>query len=525
MTDQQKLAAKALAETSLLTFMRIFWQFGQGERMKCNWHVRYLASILQDVLEGNRRNVIFNVCPGAGKTEMFSIALQAYARLVTHNAGRRCRFLSLSYADSLVKRNSKRVRDMIKSREFQFMCPSVFASDAMDEWSIVDDRGRTSFEVVSKSTGGQVVGSRAGFINPEFTGAIVLDDPSKPDFMFSPVRRDAANRLLVDTVRSRRADKSKDTPTPIILIMQRLHKEDASGFLLGGHMGIDFERIVIPALIDQQYIDALPEGIRQHCMEDICGTEQIDGKWSFWPETESISGLMALQNANKYTFASQYLQEPITIGGQIINPDGFVWYGDGGDIDRPITMEYRFITADTAQKIQDHNDWSVFCCWGVWMGKLYLMDLLRDRWEAPELRVNFINFIQKQWGLNTTGNHGVLRNVYVEDKVSGSGMIQEAARHAPLPITPVQRGAGQNKLVRAMDASPQVAMGNVCLPVGEPWVMGFVTEVGSFTADDTHQFDDQTDNLLDAVEIAITRPGQSVVNMLLSSKQRNRAGL
>jgi predicted phage terminase large subunit-like protein len=341
--------------------------------------------------------------------------------------------------------------------------------------------------------------------------------------MFSSVRREAANRLLVDTIRSRRADKSKAHPTPIIAVQQRLHVNDATGFMMSGGMGIKFDLIKVPALINDEYLQSLPQWIKDKCWSDIKDSPAIDGYRSFWPTFEGVEQLFDLWQSNPYTFLSQYQQAPITLGGQIINPDKFVWYGDGGDVDRPITFEWRFITADTAQKVKTHNDYTVFCAWGVWQGKLYLLDLVRAKWEAPELRVNFINFIQKHWDLNTTGNHGILRSVHVEDKVSGSGLIQESARHSPLPITAVQRGAGQDKLTRAMDAAPQVAMGKVCLPVGEPWVLDFVAECAGFTADDSHAFDDQVDNLLDAVEIAITRPGQSVVNMLLSTRQQARA--
>lgn len=35
-------------------------------------------------------------------------------------------------------------------------------------------------------------------------------------------------------VRSRRGDRSKEHPTPIISIQQRLHVDDATGFMLGG---------------------------------------------------------------------------------------------------------------------------------------------------------------------------------------------------------------------------------------------------------------------------------------------------
>jgi predicted phage terminase large subunit-like protein len=526
LTDVQKQAVKALCEHDFLTFQRIFWQFQQSERMEVNWHSRYVAAKVEKVIGGSIKNLAINVPPGSGKTEQISIALPAYCRIETLKSGIRARFLNLSYADSLVKRNSKRVRDMIKSPEFTYLWPSTFGTDSAEEWILTDNKGKSVFEMVSKSTGGQVTGSRGGFPGPRFSGAIILDDPSKPTDMISSVKRDSANHLLVDTIRSRRGDKSEKHPTPIILIQQRLHQLDATGFVMAGHMGMKFDMLKVPALIDDEYIQSLPDFIRDVCWNDIKDSEEINGYRSFWPKMEGVRQLFDLWESNEYTFMSQYMQAPIALGGQIFHSEWWKWYGDqeGCDEGRPITFEWRFITGDTAMKTGERNDFSVLMCWGVWQNKLYLLDVLRGKWEAPELRTMFINFVMKHWALNTTGNHGILRSVHIEDKASGTGLLQEAGRHLPLPLTAVQRGAGQNKTVRARDAAPQIKMGNVLLPMGEPWIMDFVTEHSQFTEDDSHDHDDMVDNTSDAVQIAITRPGQSCVNMLLTSRQRNRAG-
>jgi predicted phage terminase large subunit-like protein len=393
-----------------------------------------------------------------------------------------------------------------------------------EEWQLADSKGKTIFEVVSAPAGGRLTGGRGGFPGPGFSGAVMLDDFDKPEDQFSTTKRERQHRILVDTVRSRRGDKSKDNPTPIGLIQQRLHREDSSGFMLSGGMGLAFKHIKIPALINEEYIESLDERFRDQCWESIRDSEKIDGYWSYWPEMEDISQLIELREKNLYTFSSQYLQEPIALGGQIFNPDWFGWYGEGEGCDPlPITYEYRIICCDTAQKTAEHNDYSVFSCWGFWQGRIYLVDVFRDKLEAPELRTAFLNFISKHWGLNKTGNHGILRSVLVEDASSGSGLIQECGRQIPLPITAVRRGSGQNKLARAMDAAPQIKMGNVLLPIGESFVMDFVTECAQFTADDSHKHDDQVDTLMDAVENMLTRPGQSVVNMLLSTRQQARA--
>ena len=83
--------------------------------------------------------------------------------------------------------------------------------------------------------------------------------------MFSASRRDAANRLLVNTIRSRRGDKSQHHPTPFVSIQQRLHMKDATGFMLAGGMGVDFHHVEIPALVSEEFISSLAEPWRSMC--------------------------------------------------------------------------------------------------------------------------------------------------------------------------------------------------------------------------------------------------------------------
>ena len=50
-----------------------------------------------------------------------------------------------------------------------------------------------------------------------------------------------------------------------------------------------------------------------------------------------------------------------------------------------------------------------------------------------------------------------------------------------------------------MDGQPYMEMGSVCLPENAPFTNDFIQECEAFTADGTHQHDDQIDPLLDAI--------------------------
>ena len=98
-------------------------------------------------------------------------------------------------------------------------------------------------------------------------------------------------------------------------------------------------------------------------------------------------------------------------------------------------------------------------------GDLYLIDGLADRWEAPELKKNFIEFYNK-W-LNTPKAHATkwrLECAKVEDKASGTGLIQETRRLPRFNIIPIPRS--RDKFSRANDCTPELAAGKVYLPKG-----------------------------------------------------------
>lgn len=508
--QSDKAAIRLLSERSFLAFLRIYFQLLQGERWSVNWHHRLIASKIEQIVRREAGNTIFNVPPGSGKTEMLSIHAPVWSIL---NA-QKVRNLNLSFSDTLTKRNSRRTRDIIKSSEFQELWPHDIGVDQADEWQLLNAEGKVRAEVISRSMSGQVTGSRGGYIGPDFSGWICLDDPDKPEAMFSEIKRKKSHELLVNTIRSRRGDKSKKHPTPVVTIQQRLHVDDSTAFMMSGGMGLDFDLVKVPALLDEEYIESLPEPFRSQCWADVKGTDTAGGFWSFWPANEYAGDLMTLWESDPYTFLSQYQQAPEQLSGGVFNADAFGFYSDDpehGVTEKPPYFEYRFITADTAQKTGERNDYSVFAHWGVYQGKLYLIDLLRGKWEAPALRSHALTLIQSAWAMNGPVD-GNLRSVLIEDKSSGTGLIQDISAASPCPITPIQRN--RDKYTRSLDCQGSQHAGKVLLPYGAPYNVEFIAEVASFAADDSHKHDDQTDVMMDAIDHAILQeqgPGSAMI--------------
>lgn len=521
LSPAQRLAVKIKSQESFLTFTRIWFQLLQGDRLLVNWHHRYMADAIDRIIDGTMkpRNLIVNIPPGGTKTEFFSVHLPAYINtLVQHGKLKRFRNLNVSYADSLVRRNSRRTKGIISSSEYQSLWPCSFGVNQAEEWEIVDTNGKSVGQTISKSAGGQITGGRAGYFGPDFSGCLLFDDLDKPESMLSNVLRERANNLLTNTLRSRRGDKSKDHPTPIISIQQRLHTMDSTGFMLSGGMGMDFSHIAIPALVTEDYIQTLPEPWRSMCWDTVKDTESITKGgvryWSYWPEMEYVGDLMALWERDEYTFLSQYMQTPQALTGGLIDTS---WFGRYQQLP---TMQWRAVYADTAQKKGEHNDFSVFELWGLGAdNNAYLIDMKRGKWDADEL-ITVAQDAWSEWSSWERKKNSAIRYMAIEDKASGTGLIQSLQNRRHIPIKPIPRGPSANKVTRCLDIQSYIKNGRVMIPAthtddGTPlkfvigasgselgktdWVLPFMAEAADFSADDSHKHDDMLDPMFDAV--------------------------
>lgn len=460
-----------------------------------NWHHRLIADVVQDVIEGKRKNVVINVSPGSSKTEIVVINFIARGLALNPHA----RFLHLSYSDDLALLNSQTARDIITSDEYQALWPLKISDDTKSKkrWN-VEVEGKLAGGVYATSLAGQITGFRAGHMTPGFQGCIIIDDPLKPEDAFSKTKLNAANRKLLTTVKSRKANPE----TPIILIMQRIAEQDPTGFIKTGNLGNDWSHVVIPSIIDNAYVKELNEKYQKLIQKSA------EARFSYWPYKEPIDELLQMERGegsdqtgsriSRHVFTSQYQQNPVSIGGNIIRGEWFLRHTVLPKI------KYRKMFADTAQKIAERNDYSVFICFGLGDdGKLYMIDMIRGKWEAPELKKRAIAFWGKHsdTGVYTAEKFGQLRQLMVEDKSSGTGLIQDLKLSNQIPIKPVIRKSGGmiDKLSRVMDVVSYIEVGLVSIPESASFTNDFVSECEAFTADDSHAHDDQIDPLCDAI--------------------------
>ena len=213
-------------------------------------------------------------------------------------------------------------------------------------------------------------------------------------------------------------------------------------------------------------------------------------KGPLWGYKHNEAELDVLRRTNPHVYAGQYDQNPSPKGGGIFQVK---WFSNTYYTIIP-TFDYRIITVDTAQKDNEINDFSVFQLWGAVGNHAYLVDQYRDKIEAPELELQAIAFWNKH--INA---QGILRGMFVEDKVSGTSLIQQIGRKGKFPIIAIKRHI--SKVIRYFNVTPAIASGMVHLPADAEYLLDLTEEVRKITPLGTHKHDDQADTMADAIEI------------------------
>lgn len=290
-TLEQHLLREQLEQDPML-FMRYFFKQRMGTKMLVNDHHVAIMSALQRVLNGEINRLVINISPGYSKTELCTINMMAYGLAINPKA----KFLHLSYSHSLALLNSSTSRAIIKSPAFQAMWPIELKDDADSKamWWTAQGGG-----VYATSSAGQVTGFRAGHMQEGFTGALIIDDPVKPDDAYSEVMRSGVNNRYNETIASRLAIES----VPIIVIMQRIHWDDLSGYLLRGGSGEKWHHLNLPVIINnnETYPAEYTHGIPiEHGLPD---------GW-LWPIKHGPEQEVALKS-HRRKFWAQYMQKPI----------------------------------------------------------------------------------------------------------------------------------------------------------------------------------------------------------------------
>lgn len=288
---KQLIAHRQLCLSSTLAFTRLMYQHLNNKPYIVGELHRRICAALDKVINGETRRLIINISPRSGKTLL--VSQMFIAKGFAHNPA--SRFLHLSYSGSLTQSNSIAVKDIINSPYYKSMFEACvrYGSDTKSRWST--EQGG---EMYATSTLGQITGFGAGAVRREgepwsFSGAIVIDDPLKPEEAMSDNVREQVNLRFETTIRNR----LNSSDTPIVVIMQRLHEHDLSGYLQEVEPG-EWDVLSLPILY-----------------KDEVGTE-----CSLWDFKFPVDEMHRLREINEFVFETQYMQNPTPLVGLMYRP-------------------------------------------------------------------------------------------------------------------------------------------------------------------------------------------------------------
>jgi len=438
--EKEDFVAREMARQSLYFYSR--WMF--LKRRGFNWvrsgHHKLICDALTRVFNGDCRRLIINVPPRYAKTELAVLNFISWAMGRCPDAG----FLHVSYSASLAIKNSSETRAILQHPEYQSIFPACrLKTDSKADWSTTEGGG-----IHAAGSGGSITGFGGGSLKSAFAGAIIIDDPHKADEATSPVSRNSVIDWFGNTLESR----ANNRDTPIVLIMQRLHQEDLSGFLLGGGNGETWEHLCLPAIQD-------------------------DGT-ALWPEKHNIEELTRMERANPYVFAGQYMQSPAPRKGGLFKVD-----------------QISIIDSLPAGKIKWVRGWDLAAskdagCFTVGVklgqtddGRLIVGDVARDRVDTDR-RDNMLVSVASQDGRSVKislpqdpGQAGKSQKTYIGRLLTGYNFI-------------ITQETG-SKEVRADGIASQSNIGNLVLMRGD-WNKEFLDELRLFPMG---KYSDQVDAL------------------------------
>jgi predicted phage terminase large subunit-like protein len=391
-------------------------------------HCDKLIDRLQDVADGKIKRLMIFMPPRHGKsrtaTQLFpAYFLSRYPRWWTSIS---------SYAADLAYTHSRLARDLYK--ESGGVCRDD--TDAVKQWAVQEGGG-----LFASGVGGPLTGK--GFMLG------IIDDPLKnSEQASSQTIRDKQKEWYESTFYTREEPWSETDPNgAIVVIMTRWHDDDLAGWLLKQEMDEDSDS-------HESWHIVCMEAIKSETSYRIPETCTLEPDWratgeALCPERRPLEKLKRIaKKIGSYFFDALFQQSPKPQSGNIIQEEWFKPFRAAPKPDRII------ISADTANKVSDLAAYTVFGVWFVTASGYYLVEVVRERINAPQRRRRAIN-LHAKWKSTA---------FLIEDKASGIDLIQYLKEDTNIPVIAIEPPP-VDKVIRLSNESPAIESGRVFLPL------------------------------------------------------------
>ena len=465
---------KKLCEMSFYEFFKAAWIVVEpAVPLSTNWHHKYICDMLQEECERiiaqkpKTKDIIINVPFRSTKSLIVTVMFPVWAWIKSP----KLRFITSSYSATLSIELATKSRDIIFSDWFKVRWGDVFH---IKKDQNLKERYENNFVGMRRATsvGGTVTGQGGDFL--------IVDDPLSPQMANSATERENANEWYRTTFYSRL--NQADIGVRII-IMQRVHEDDLSGFLLDRETRTKYRHICIPATNEDG-------NIKPKSLEKFYNQET----GLFWEDRFSRKILDDYKSAlGTYGYAGQLQQTPTPLDSGMIHKDWFKI--DRYRVDEAIVN----FVIDPAYTANEKNDPSALLAYTYKDNKWLIVDCINVYKEFPEL-VKFIpQWVKKNGYTNRS-------RIYVEPKASGKSIVQTLVRETGLNVKE-DKPPTKDKVARVSDVSASLESGRVSLLNGE-WNHKFLEQLVKFPA---AKHDDMVDCLVMAVNKEIWSGGSKIL--------------
>ena len=436
------LVRAELYRRSFYEFVQYFWDTIIAEEPIWNWHIKYLCDELQAIGEMVAKReqklhdyVIINVPPGSSKSTIISEMYPLWCWTIDPTQ----RFICGSYASTPAEDISEKCYNIYTSDKFRNVYPELVEKTS---------GGKTNFkngllgERYTTSTGSGITGIHAH--------QIILDDPMSPSIAASLVERERANKWVSETISSRKVSNDFSV---VIVVMQRLHEQDTTGYLLA-KSNLRVNHICIPAELSE---DVRPVALKQYYKDGL-----------FDPIRRNRQSLAATkEDLGSYGYAGQMMQRPAPLDGGLLKKNWFQII-PAAKVPPNLTTHFQLDPAYTAKQSNDPTGAMAYKTDGT---NVYILHSTSVWKEFPQL----CQWLPEWVNLYGYTNQSKIR---VEPKASGKSIVQQIKQTSGLNIIE-DEPPKDDKVTRVNAVSPKIEAGRVFLIEGN-WNDSFLNQCASF---------------------------------------------
>lgn len=399
-----------------------------------NWHHKILAKKLNAFVRGEIQYLMVFMPPRHGKSELVSRRLPAFL----HGLYPDCEIMAASYLDSLAGDMTIDVQKVIDSKEYKVVFPETRIYPALTRYTkgtrnssehhIVGRRGKYR----GQGVGGSFTGKGANFIiiDDPIKGREIADSVAFREKLWGFYNNDLFSRLETNLETGRKGQ--------VLITQTRWHEDDLSGRLMDlmrdNPAAVQWEIVHYPAIKVDEDNPHDPRELGEPLWEAKYNTQQLEQiKASIGPRA----------------WSSLYQQDPVPDGGGLFSDSMFEF------TDLPGGYDYTYITADTAYKEKQENDFTVFTAFGVRGDVLYILDVFRKQMKSVDVEAAVEPFIRKFFGYG-------FRRTWIEPKGHGIYLNQVFSRkglHIPTEkeIEEFYSDRRLDKMARANNMAPHLS--------------------------------------------------------------------